>query len=266
MTVHSLPPLAADDLLAQQQQRTRAGRWKMLAVLLVCAAPVIASYFTYYVIRPEGRRNFGELIEPQRPVPAGLSATAADGRPVPLESLRGQWLLVSAAGGACDATCESHLYLQRQLRESLGKDKDRMDWVWLVTDAAPVREALRPALTQGQATVLRVVDLMARDGQVPLSRLAIVFQQPALDLDLSVAANLRFQTDLHGISRGIAAQRIAHWMERFGLTERAAEPCRQLSGGMRRKVELARALLSEPQLLLMDEATVGIDPDRKSVV
>ena len=156
MTVHSLPPLAAGDLLAQQQQRTRAGRWKMLAVLLVCAAPVIASYFTYYVIRPEGRRNFGELIEPQRPVPAGLSATAADGRPVPLESLRGQWLLVSAAGGACDATCESHLYLQRQLRESLGKDKDRMDWVWLVTDAAPVREALRPALTQGQATVLRV--------------------------------------------------------------------------------------------------------------
>ena len=99
-----------------------------------------------------------------------------------------------------------------------------------------------------------------------LSRLAIVFQQPALDLDLSVAANLRFQTDLHGISRGIAAQRIAHWMERFGLTERAAEPCRHLSGGMRRKVELARALLSEPQLLLMDEATVGIDPASRNAI
>ena len=119
MTVHSLPPLGAEDMLAQQ--RTRVGRWKMLAVLLVCAAPVVASYFTYYVIRPEGRRNYGELIEPQRPLPASLAATAGDGKPVPLASLRGQWLLVSAAGGACDSRCENHLYLQRQLRETLGK-------------------------------------------------------------------------------------------------------------------------------------------------
>ena len=138
---------------ADDPQRTRAGRWKMLAVLAVCAAPVIASYFTYYVLRPEGRRNFGELIEPQRPLPA-LEAVAADGQRVPLPSLQGQWLLVSVADGACDAACERHLYLQRQLRESLGKDKDRMDWVWLVTGDVPVREALRPALTE--ATVLRV--------------------------------------------------------------------------------------------------------------
>lgn len=151
LTVHSLPSLgeaAADDV-----RRTRAGRWKMLAVLLVCAAPVIASYFTYYVIRPEGRRNFGELIEPQRPLPA-LQARSLDGKVVDLPALQGQWLLVSVAGGACDAGCEQHLYLQRQLRESLGKDKDRVDWVWLVTDAAPVREALKPALAA--ATVLRV--------------------------------------------------------------------------------------------------------------
>lgn len=92
-----------------------------------------------------------------------------------------------------------------------------------------------------------------------LAQLAIVFQQPALDLDLSVEANLRFQTDLHGIARSEAKQRITHWLERFALSERAADTCRQLSGGMRRKVELARALLSEPGLLLMDEATVGLD-------
>jgi hypothetical protein len=61
---------------------------------------------------------------------------------------------VSVAGGACNAACENHLYLQRQLRESLGKDKDRVDWVWLVDDAQPVRAALQPALAQ--ATVLRV--------------------------------------------------------------------------------------------------------------
>ncbi len=149
--MHSLPSLG--EAAADDARRTRAGRWKMLAVLLVCAAPVIASYFTYYVIRPEGRRNFGELIEPQRPLPA-LQARSLDGKAVDLPALQGQWLLVSVAGGACDAGCEQHLYLQRQLRESLGKDKDRVDWVWLVTDAAPVREVLKPALAA--ATVLRV--------------------------------------------------------------------------------------------------------------
>jgi ABC-2 type transport system ATP-binding protein len=99
-----------------------------------------------------------------------------------------------------------------------------------------------------------------------LAKLAIVFQQPALDLDLSVAANMQFQTDLHGIARSAAKQRIAHWLDRFKLADRAQEPCRDLSGGMRRKVELARALLSEPQLLLMDEATVGIDPASRAAI
>ncbi len=151
LTVHSLPSLG--DAEGGQAVRTRSGRWKMLAVLLVCAAPVIASYFTYYVVRPEGRRNFGALVEPQRPLPA-FDARSLDGRVVPLPSLQGQWLLISVAGGACDAACEQHLYLQRQLRESLGKYKDRIDWVWLVSDEAPVREALQPALAT--ASVLRV--------------------------------------------------------------------------------------------------------------
>ncbi len=99
-----------------------------------------------------------------------------------------------------------------------------------------------------------------------LKDLSIVFQQPALDLDLSVTANMQFQCDLHGIARTEAKRRITHWQQRFGLSERANEPCRQLSGGMRRKVELARALLSEPQLLLMDEATVGIDPASRAAI
>ncbi len=151
LTVHSLP--TPRETLEGDSRRTRTGRLKMLGVLVVCAMPVIASYFTYYVIRPDGRRNYGELIEPQRPLPA-LAATTIDGKPVPLPSLRGQWLLVSVAQGACDAACERNLYLQRQLREGLGKEKDRLDWVWLVTDGTAVRESLRPAL--GQATVLRL--------------------------------------------------------------------------------------------------------------
>jgi hypothetical protein len=135
---------------------TRTGRWKMLAVLLVCAAPVIASYFTYYVIRPEGRRNYGELIDPQRTIPA-LTAVALDGQRMELPALKGQWLLVSVAGGACDAACQQHLYFQRQLRESLGREKDRLDRVWLVSDDAAIPQALNTAL-QG-ATVLRVAGL-----------------------------------------------------------------------------------------------------------
>lgn len=151
LTVHSLP--VPQEAALADEQRTRRGRWKMLVVALVCAAPVIASYFMYYVVRPEGRRAYGDLIEPQRPIPS-ITGTTLDGRTVSLPSLQGQWLLVSVAGGACDALCERHLYLQRQLREGLGKEKERVDWVWLVSDAAPVRETLLPALQQ--ATVLRV--------------------------------------------------------------------------------------------------------------
>jgi hypothetical protein len=149
--VHSLP--LPQEAAVADEQRTRTGRWRMLLVMLVCAAPVVASYFTYYVVRPEGRRNYGELIDPQRPIPS-ITGTTLDGRQVNLQSLSGQWLLVSVAGGACDSECERHLYLQRQLRESLGKDKQRLDWVWLVTDDVPVRAALQPALHD--ATVLRV--------------------------------------------------------------------------------------------------------------
>jgi len=99
-----------------------------------------------------------------------------------------------------------------------------------------------------------------------LSQLGIVFQQPALDLDLSVTANLQFQADLHGIARKESKQRIAAGLSRFGLAERAHDAARILSGGNRRKVELARALVTHPRLLLMDEATVGIDPASRAQI
>jgi hypothetical protein len=110
----------------------------------------------YYVVRPEGRTNHGALIQPARAMPelAALPLRNLQGAPVLPASLKGQWLLVSVAGGACDPACEKTLYLQRQLRESLGRDKDRVDRVWLVTDATAPRDALMPALQQ--ATVLRV--------------------------------------------------------------------------------------------------------------
>ncbi|PIT75601.1 hypothetical protein [Limnohabitans sp. G3-2] len=151
MTVHDMP--SPGDVVQADAQRTRMGRWKMIAMMLICASPVIASYFTYYVIRPEGRRNHGELIQPQKDMPAG-AAKNLQGEGVPLSSLKGQWLLVTVSSGACAERCQENLYFQRQLREILGRDKDRLDRVWLVTDDAPVATTLLPALNM--AHVLRL--------------------------------------------------------------------------------------------------------------
>lgn len=93
-----------------------------------------------------------------------------------------------------------------------------------------------------------------------LREIGVVFQQPTLDLELTVMANLLFHTDLHGIDRGTAKARIKDALSQFGLVERASDRTKALSGGNRRRVELARALLHEPRVLFMDEATVGLDP------
>ena len=93
-----------------------------------------------------------------------------------------------------------------------------------------------------------------------LAGLGVVFQQTALDLDLTVQANLLFHTDLHGIPRALARQRIDEGLQSLGMLQQAPAVVRTLSGGNRRKVELVRAMLHRPRVLLMDEATVGLDP------
>ncbi|GAP36322.1 hypothetical protein ABXN37_14335 [Piscinibacter sakaiensis] len=141
MTVHALPvPEVVDD-----RRRTASGRWKMLAVLAVCAAPVIASYLTYFVIRPETRTNYGTLITPPREIPAALGLQDLAGRPVESASLKRQWLLLAVGDAACDARCERQLVLMRQLRETLGRDRDRVDKVWLLPDAGTPTERLLEA-------------------------------------------------------------------------------------------------------------------------
>jgi hypothetical protein len=117
----------------------------MIAMMLVCASPVLASYFTYYVLRPEGRSVYGELIQPQKDMPS-ITVKNDQAQDVALQSLRGQWLLVTVASGACAERCQQNLYFQRQLREILGREKDRLDRVWLVTDAAPIPAELQNAL------------------------------------------------------------------------------------------------------------------------
>ncbi|MCU0967836.1 MAG: ATP-binding cassette domain-containing protein [Rubrivivax sp.] len=93
-----------------------------------------------------------------------------------------------------------------------------------------------------------------------LARLGVVFQQMSLDLDLSVRRNLRFHAALHGLPRRVADERIDAASAAFGLQPDLDRAVRELSGGNRRKVELMRALLHRPQVLLMDEPTVGLDP------
>ena len=96
-----------------------------------------------------------------------------------------------------------------------------------------------------------------------LAGIGVVFQQPTLDLDLSVIDNLRFHASLHGLNKNEARVRIDEELGKLKLTDRSKDQARSLSGGQRRRVELARALLHRPQFLLMDEPTVGLDPSSR---
>jgi cytochrome oxidase Cu insertion factor (SCO1/SenC/PrrC family) len=100
---------------------------KLLLVALVCAAPFVLGTAAYLLGWSTGvTSNYGELISPPRPV-AGMDA------------LRGKWVLVAFDAAACDAYCERKLYFMRQVRRAQGKDMDRIERLWVVTDAGKPR-------------------------------------------------------------------------------------------------------------------------------
>jgi hypothetical protein len=125
----------------QNKQQTK-GRWKLFAIIAVCAAPLIASYLTYYVIKPESRTNYGALIDPRAyPIPA-LGATKLDGKPIALDAFKGKWIMLQVNGADCEGACKKKLLDMRQLRLMQGKEMDRIERVWLITDDKPLETAV----------------------------------------------------------------------------------------------------------------------------
>jgi ABC-2 type transport system ATP-binding protein len=189
---------------------------------------------------------------PSSPAPAPLSAPP-----------RGSAAVVPAVP---EAVCVERLALRFGARMAL----DNLD----LAVAAGERFALLGPNGSGKSTLLRVLatllrpsagharvdglDVRGRSGDVR-RRLGVVFQAPTLDGKLTVAENLRFQGHLYGLSGRALAARSDDLLARFGLGERRRDRAETLSGGLRRRVELAKALLHRPSVLLLDEPTSGLD-------
>lgn len=132
----------AQDKTIEPDTARRRGRLKLFTVLAICAAPLIASYFTYYVATPSDRTNYGTILDPRTlPIPA-MASTTLDGTPRTLDDLKGKWLMIKAGGAECDEECQRQLWAMRQWTLMQGKNQDRLERVWLITDDKPLETVL----------------------------------------------------------------------------------------------------------------------------
>lgn len=123
----------------------------LILIVLISLAPVVFALLAYYVpslgLRPQGTDNYGTLVDPQRPMPdsMALPLTDLDGTPFDLESLRGQWLLISADDAACPESCVRKLFILRNSHASQGKEVERLSRIWFVMDDGDVPEQILEA-------------------------------------------------------------------------------------------------------------------------
>lgn len=117
-------------------------RVKLLLLFALFALPVAASYLAYYVWQPEGRKNYGELLKQVEIRGKGVDLAGAT---KDIADMKGKWVMVYVGGGACGKECEQLLYYMRQTRKVQGKEMDRIDRLWLVTDAVMPGAALQQA-------------------------------------------------------------------------------------------------------------------------
>lgn len=134
---------SASSAQGTDDSRRRRGRRLALVVLAICAAPFVAAWFAYFLWPPQSRVNYGDLVE-ARPL-ADPVLRDVDAKPFRLSQLRGKWILLQLDSGDCGEECRKKLVYMRQVRLALGKDAERVERVWLLTDgsvpgAAQLRE------------------------------------------------------------------------------------------------------------------------------
>ena len=176
-------------------------RRQLVLIALIGIAPVIGSYAAYYWWPRASHVNYGTLLAV--PAPA-IRGTTLDGREFALDALRGKWVMLAAAGGACDPACATRLYAGRQARTIQNADMDRIARVWLVTDdATPPAPLLEE---HADLTVVRVAPDVA--GALPERGRGLVLVDPLGNLVLGWPADPDVKSLARDLSRLLRASRI----------------------------------------------------------
>lgn len=116
--------------------------WPLWVTFALFFVPVVIAWVLYFVVRPDARSNYGDLIDPQLDVPSALILKRLSGEPFSFDSLKGKWILLQVAHSNCDEPCQLNMFYQRQIRISTGKEQTRLERVVLVVDSGPLETML----------------------------------------------------------------------------------------------------------------------------